>query len=168
MRLSTRRPTAVATATGLPRFARNDTGCRREWFRAHGVGCEAQPSFRPAPEPWGFHPHPNPLEGVGNRRSDSLRSLESGTDKGWVFLTRTHLICHCERRSTGSGPAGISVRLNTGGRTAVVAATGLPRYAHNDNGGTLKNWAPMRAQFIRHGERPSTSSGRAGRVNSHA
>ncbi len=70
-------------------------------------------------------------EGVGNRRADSLRSLESGTDKGWVFLTRTHLICHCEEH----GDVAIWMRLSTRRRTAVVTATGLPGYARNDTGG---------------------------------
>ena len=42
------------------------------------------------------------------------------------------LICHCERPSTGSGRAGISMRLNTRRRTAVATTTGLPRYARND------------------------------------
>ena len=41
-------------------------------------------------------------------------------------------ICHCERPSTGSGRAGMSMRLNTRRRTAVATTTGLPRYARND------------------------------------
>ena len=41
-------------------------------------------------------------------------------------------ICHCERPSTSSGRAGISMRLNTRRRTAVATTTRLPRYARND------------------------------------
>ena len=43
---------------------------------------------------------------------------------------------HCERPSTGSGRAGISMRLSTRRRTAVATATGLPRCARNDKVGT--------------------------------
>ena len=41
-------------------------------------------------------------------------------------------ICHCERPSTSSARAGISMRLNTRRRTAVATTTRLPRYARND------------------------------------
>ena len=47
-------------------------------------------------------------------------------------LTRTHLIGHCEEHSE----VAISIRLNTRRRTAIATATGLPRYARNDNMGT--------------------------------
>ena len=84
MRLNTRRPTAVATTTRLPRYARNDTG--------------------------GTH--------------------EAG------HVARTPLICHCEEHSD----VAISMRLNTRRRTAVAMTTRLPRYARNDR---LK-WVRMR------------------------
>ena len=43
------RRNAVATATGLPRYARNDKVGTHELFRSCGVGCGVQPWFRLAP-----------------------------------------------------------------------------------------------------------------------
>ena len=80
--LNTRRRTAVATATGLPRYARNDE--------------------------------------VGTMRVG--------------LVTRTHPTCHCEEHSD----AAISMRLKIRRRTAVATTTGLPRYARNDEVGTMR------------------------------
>ncbi len=83
MRLNTRGRTAVATATGLPRYARD-----------HKVGRQ-EPS-----------PHPD----IQHRCS-----------------RHAYPLCHCEEHSD----VAISMRLNTRGRTAVATATGLPRYARD-------------------------------------
>ena len=86
-------------------------------------------------------PQPSPIKGeeVGNRCSDSLRSLERGTDKGGDFLIHTHLICHCEERLLIASPSrdvAISMRLNTRRRSAVATLTRLPRHARNDQAGS--------------------------------
>ena len=60
-------------------------------------------------------------------------AVGAGTSGGLLgCVTRTHFICHCERPSTSSARAGISMRLNTRRRTAVATTTRLPRYARND------------------------------------
>ena len=103
----------------------------QRWFRAHGVGCGAQPLFRPTPEPRRLHPHPNPLP---------------SRERGWVPSSRvapgvraSTLICHCEEHPlipSSSRDVAILMRLYTRRRTAVATATGLPRYARNDKVGT--------------------------------
>ena len=133
MRLDIGGRTAVATATRLPRYARNDKVGTRKLFRAHGVGCGAQPLFRPTPEPRRLHPHPNPLP---------------SRERGWVPSSRvahgvraSTLICHCEEHPlipSSSRDVAISMRLDIGRRTAVATATRLPRYARNDKVGTRK------------------------------
>ena len=106
---------------------------------AHGVGCGAQPLFRPTPEPRRLHPHPNPLP---------------SRERGWVPSSRvapgvraSTLICHCEEHPlipSSSRDVAILMRLYTRRRTAVATATGLPRYARNDKVGT-RDWFGLTA-----------------------
>ena len=114
----------------------------QRWFRAYGVGCGAQPLFRPTPEPRRLHPHPNPLP---------------SRERGWVPSSRvapgvraSTLICHCEEHPlipSSSRDVAISMRLYTRRRTAVATATGLPRYARNDKVGT-RDWCRARAHGV--------------------
>ena len=140
MRFNTRRRTAVATATGLPRYARNDKVGTHDWFRAYGVGRGAQPSFRPTLEPRGFTLTP----------TLSHRGREGGRTSSRVApgIRASTLICHCEEHSD----VAISMGLNTHRRTAVATATGLPRYARNDKVGT-HDW--FRAYGVGRGAQPS-------------
>ena len=75
MRLNTRRRTAVATATGLPRYARNDKVGTRDWFwlTAWLRGAAVVPAYA-GTQGASPSPQPSPIEGegVGYCRRDSL------------------------------------------------------------------------------------------------
>ena len=140
-RLSTRQRTAFATATGLPRYARND-------IRAQSKG-----------------PASSLVSAVichCEEHSDAAISTRLSTRRRTAFATATGLpryarndirgqskgpasslvpaaICHCEEHSD----VAISTRLSTRRRTAFATATGLPRYARNDKVGTYEVKIPL-------------------------
>ena len=110
LRLNTRRRTVVATATRLPRYARNDIRGQSKDSAAHA------------------YPLSSTTNGHHRLTHTHFTSLPTGAAGSLVPA----LICHCEERSD----VAISLRLDTRRRTSVATATRLPRYARNDKVGT--------------------------------
>ncbi len=117
LRLDTRRRTVVATATRLPRYARNDIRGQSKDSAAHAYPLYFTTNGHHRLTPTHFTPPPTGAAG----------SLVPA------------LICHCEERPlipSSSRDVAISMRLDTRRRTVVATATRLQRYARNDKVGT--------------------------------
>ncbi len=157
MRFNTRRRTAVATATKLPRRARHDKAGTPE------VPGQTHSNFR-WPDKSSFPRKRKSIQiasrqltynqatwipafagMTGTSKTDSirmrlpcLRSRIAGRVAGKrvimaaVLSPVPTLMCHCEEHCD----VAISMRLNTRRRSAVATPTRLPRYARHDKGGT--------------------------------
>ena len=117
LRLDTGRRTAVATATRLPRYARNDIRGQSKDSAAHA--------------------YPLYCTTNGHHRLTCTHFTPPPTGAAGSLVPA--LICHCEERPlipSSSRDVAISMRLDTRRRTVVATATRLPRYARNDKVGT--------------------------------
>ena len=122
LRLDTGRRTVVATATRLPRYARNDIRGQSKDSAAHAY----------------------PLYSTTNVRCRLTCTHFTPPPTGAAGSLVPALICHCEERPlipSSSRDVAISLRLDTRRRTAVATATRLPRYARNDIRGQSKDSA---------------------------
>ena len=140
-RLSTRRRTAFATATGLPRCARND-------IRAQSKGPAS--SLLPAAI---CHCEEHSDVAISTRLSTRRRTAFAtatglprcarndirGKSKGPASSLLPAAICHCEEHSD----VAISTRLSTRRRSAFATAAGLPRCARNDKVGGREATIPL-------------------------
>ena len=132
MKLNTRRRTAVAMTTRLPRYARNDTGGTHQAGHVARTPlichCEEHSDVAISMR---LNTRRPPAVATTTRLPRYARNDTGGTHEAG-HVARTPLICHCEEHSD----VAISMRLNTRRRTAVAMTTRLPRYARNDTGGT--------------------------------
>ncbi len=140
MRLNTRRQTAVATTTRLPRYARNDKGEYADNVGTH----EVAPSVSRVPAPI-RHCEEHGDVAISMRLNPRRRTAVATAtglpryarnDKGeYADNVGTHEVApsvsrvpapirHCEEHSD----AAISMRLSTRRQTAVATTTRLPRY----------------------------------------